>query len=48
MNNETEIKVVNTEEELVEKMEKELTEEIPFGVTEDEELENQVTNEEGE
>lgn len=25
-----------------------LTEEIPFGVTEEEQLENQVTNEEGE
>ena len=29
-------------------MEKELTEEVPFGITEEEQLENQVTNEEGE
>ena len=48
MSKETEIKVVNSEEELVEEMEKELTEEVPFGITEEERLENQVTNEEGE
>ena len=42
------IKVVSSEEELVEEMEKELTEEVPFGITEEEQLENQVTNEEGE
>lgn len=48
MSKETEIKVVNSEEELVEEMGKELTEEVPFGVTEEEQLENQVTNEEGE
>lgn len=48
MSKETEIKVVNSEEELVEEMEKELTEEVPFGITEEEQLENQVTNEEGE
>ena len=47
MSKETEIKVVNSEEKLVEAMEKELTEEVPFGVTEEEQLENQVTNEEG-
>lgn len=43
-----EVEIVKTEEELVEVMEKELTEEVPFGITEEEELENQVTNEEGE
>ena len=48
MSKETEITVVNSEEELVEEMKKELTEEVPFGVTEEEQLENQVTNEEGE
>ena len=48
MSKETEIKVVSAEEELVEEMEKELTEEVPFGITEEEQLENQVTNEEGE
>ena len=47
MSKETEIKVVSSEEELVEEMEKELTEEVPFGITEEEQLENQVTNEEG-
>ena len=47
MSKETEIKVVNSEE-LVEEMEKEITEEVPFGITEEEQLENQVTNEEGE
>lgn len=48
MSKETEIKVVSSEDELVEEMEKELTEEVPFGITEEEQLENQVTNEEGE
>ena len=48
MSKETEIKVVNSEDELVEEMEKKLTEEVPFGITEEEQLENQVTNEEGE
>ena len=48
MSKETEIKVVNSEDELVEEMEKELAEEVPFGITEEEQLENQVTNEEGE
>ena len=48
MSKESENKVVNSEKELVEEREKELTEEVPFGVTEEEQLENQVTNEEGE
>lgn len=37
-----------TKEKIEEVKEEVLTEEVPFGITEEEQLENQVTNEEGE